>query len=81
MTDETTADAVTMLRRMHARAAHSENHGDVPRIGSDELLVVLRAAQAERARHAEEVAALRARHAEEVEALHAQLWDVTKEWD
>lgn len=52
-------DAVTMLQRMHARAAHSENHGDAPRIGSDESLAVLRAAQAERARHAEEVAALR----------------------
>ena len=56
---ETTPDAATMLQRMHARAVDRENHGDVPRIGSDEVLAVLRAAQAERRRHAEEVKALR----------------------
>src|SRR5690606_8363740 len=48
-----------MLKRMHARAVHSANRGDVPRIGSDEVLAVLRATQAERARHAEEVAEAR----------------------
>lgn len=47
MTNETTPDAVTMLRRMHARAVECENRGDVPRIGSDEVLAVLRAAEAE----------------------------------
>lgn len=58
--DPTTTDAVTMLRRMHARAVECENRGEVPRIGSDEVLAVLRATEAECARHAEEVAALRA---------------------
>lgn len=47
MTDETTTDAATMLRRLHARAVERENHGDVPRIGSDEVLAVLRAVEAE----------------------------------
>lgn len=59
MTDETTPDAVEMLQRMHACVVLSENHGDVPRVSSDEVLAVLRATQDERARHAEEVAALR----------------------
>lgn len=68
--DPAAPDAVTMLQRLHARAVARENHGDAPRISSDELLVVLRAAQAERARHAEEAAALR-----------AQLWEAMKEWD
>lgn len=45
--DPTTTDAVTMLRRMHARAVECENRGDVPRIGSDEVLAVLRAVEAE----------------------------------
>lgn len=60
--DPTTTDAVAMLQWMHACVVHSENHGDVPRIGSDEVLAVLRATQAERARHAEEVAMLRDVH-------------------
>lgn len=70
-TSDPTPDAVAMLKRMHARAAHSENHGDVPRIGSDELLVILRAAQAERARHAEEVARLEAEHLSDLETIEA----------
>lgn len=59
--DPTTPDAVAMLQRIHARAVYCANHGDVPRISSAEVLVVLRAIQAERARHAEEVAELKAR--------------------
>src|SRR5690606_28925648 len=67
--DPTTPDAVAMLQWMHACAVHSENHGDVPRIGSDEVLAVLRATQDERARHAEEVARLRDVHLDETRAL------------
>ena len=44
---ECAADAVTMLQRMHARAVDRENRGDAPRIGSDEVLAVLRAVEAE----------------------------------
>lgn len=68
-TNETTPDAVAMLQWMHACVVHSENHGDVPRIGSDEVLAVLRATQDERARHAEEVARLRDVHLDETRAL------------
>lgn len=45
--DPATPDAVTMLRRMHARAVERENRGDVPHIGSDEVLAVLRTIEAE----------------------------------
>lgn len=58
--DPTTTDAVTMLQRLYARTVHSENRGDVPRVSSDEVLAVLQAIQAERARHVEEVAEERA---------------------
>jgi len=79
--DPVAPGAVVMLQRMHARAVDCENRGDAPRIGSDEVLAVLRAIHAERDRHAEEVAMLEERCQSREEQLGklSELYDVTQE--